>query len=346
MTALKLPIEDLEHVLTHTRNIWEEARGQQIFITGGTGFFGRWLLETFAYINERLSLEASATVLTRDPEAFKAKAPHLASCTFLNFIRGDIRDFSFPEGEYLFIIHAGTTSSTPVEPYEMFDTIVQGTRRVVDFAVNCKAQKFLYVSSGAVYGGQPSELTHVPESYLGAVDSLQPGAAYARGKQAAEMLCCLNSLQNGYEVKIARCFAFVGPHLPLDSHFAVGNFIRDALRGGPIHIQGDGTPHRSYLYAADLAIWLWTLLFRGQKSHAYNVGSHHSLSIADTAHVVSAAIGGSIPINIAQAARGDATMRYVPDTTLAETELGLHSHILLDAAVRRTVSWLNPKVVS
>ena len=149
----------------------------------------------------------------------------------------------------------------------MLSTILAGTERTLQFAAQCDARKFLLTSSGAVYGRQPPELTHVPESYDGAPDPLNPASVYAEGKRAAELMCAVYQKAaeaNGmeFEAKIARCWAFCGPHLPLDAHFAIGNFIGDVLAGRPISIAGDGTPRRSYLYAAELAAWLWTVLFR------------------------------------------------------------------------------------
>jgi dTDP-glucose 4,6-dehydratase len=340
MSALPLPPSDLDHILAHTQGLWDELRGQRLFVTGGTGFFGCWLLESLAWANDKLALNASAVVLTRRPEAFAAKAPHLAARADLRFVRGDVRDFQFPDGNFSYVLHAGTTSSAPVEPEEMFATIVDGTHRVLEFAATHGTRKLLFVSSGAVYGRQPSNLARVPEDYSGAPDPLDPASAYGEGKRATELLCSLASRKHGFEAKIARCFAFVGPHLPLDAHFAIGNFIRDALRGGPIQVRGDGSPLRSYLYAADLAVWLWTILFRGRPAQAYNVGSEEAVTIAEVAQAVRDGFTPPPPIQIAQtSAPAQPASRYVPATQKARAELDLCETMDLSEAIRRTVSW-------
>jgi nucleoside-diphosphate-sugar epimerase len=343
MSDLNPLAEDLEHILSHTHNLWDEVRGQRIFITGGTGFFGCWLLESFVWANDKLKLGATAVVLTRHPDAFQKKAPHLAGHPAIQLYQGDVRSFEFPPGPFPLIIHAATESSVPLlvdNPLLMFDTIVQGTHRTLEFARRCGAQKFLLTSSGAVYGKQPADLTHIPEEYGGAPDPSVPGSAYGEGKRAAELLCATYAKQFGIQTKIARCFAFVGPYLPLDIHFAIGNFIRDGLRGGPIEVQGDGTPFRSYLYAADLAIWLWTILFKGQAGRPYNVGSAESLTIAELAERVSHAFAPHVEIQIAKVAQpGQSPERYVPDIARAAKELDLQQWITLTDSLQRTILW-------
>jgi nucleoside-diphosphate-sugar epimerase len=334
---------DLEHILEHTRELWEELRGERIFITGGTGFFGCWLLESFAWANDRLGLKAMALVLTRDREAFQKKAPHLAVHPAVHFHVGDVRSFVFPQGNFSHIIHAATESSTNLsaeEPITIFDTIVEGTRHALEFARQCQAQKFLLTSSGAVYGKQPPEMTHIPEEYPGAPDPIDPYSAYGEGKRAAEILCALYAREYGFQVKITRNFAFVGPYLPLDAHFAIGNFIRDGLNGEPIIVKGDGMPRRSYLYAADLAIWLWTILFKGRSLRPYNVGSEESISIRDLAGTVAEAFQSKIPVRVlGNAQPGKSVEQYVPSTRRAFHELELSEIIPLKDAIRRTISW-------
>jgi dTDP-glucose 4,6-dehydratase len=328
-------MSDREHVLEHTQHIWPDLRGAQIFITGGTGFVGTWLLQSLAWADDEFALGAQATVITRSPEAFAQKAPQLAKHRSVRLIQGDACSFPYPEGDFPFVIHAATEAHS--DAVSTFDRDLQATRRVLDFARTHSTRRLLFTSSGAMYGRQPSDLTHIAEDYAGAPSTMDLKSAYGQAKRASEWMCAMYAAQYGFAALIARLFAFVGPYLPLDANFAVGNFIRDAMNGGPIRISGDGTPYRSYLYAADLAIWLWTILVKGESCRPYNVGSGEAITIAGLARVVAENTRPGIAIEIAQkAVPGAAAARYVPDVDRARQELGLQPWISLAEGVRQT----------
>ena len=335
--------QDLDHVLTHTESVWPEAAGGRFFFTGGTGFVGKWLVESLLWANRRLHLRVSVTLLTRDPAAFGQRYPQVAGDPAITLWAGDAAGFAYPEGTFPFLVHAAT--ERPFDPDRerpggIFDCNLSGTRHVLEMAGTRGGQRLLFTSSGAVYGKQPWDLRRVPEEYAGAPDPSDVQAAYGHSKRASEYLCACYSQVFGFETKIARLFAFVGPYLPLDENFAVGNFLRDALAGGPIRIAGDGTPYRSYQYAADMAIWLWTIFFRGEKARAYNVGSPDDLNIAALARRVVEVTQVPAKIEIArQAVPGMPAARYVPSTERAERELGLRNWISTDEGIRRTYEW-------
>jgi dTDP-glucose 4,6-dehydratase len=334
---------DLNYILQATSPYWNEMRGEEVFLTGGTGFFGCWLVESFLHCNRELQLGAHATVLSRNPANFAAKCPHLVNDPALTLVAGDVRNFDLPRGKFSYVIHAATEASArqaTEQPVEMLTTIIDGTERVLELARACSTRKLLLTSSGAIYGSQPHDLTHVPEEYLGGPDPLSPASVYAEGKRISEQMCALQASASEIEIKIARCFAFVGPHLPLHAHFAIGNFIADVLAGRPILINGDGTPRRSYLYAADLTIWLWTILFRAPSLVPINVGSGHDLSIFELAQEVVTSLNASNSIQVAKEATPDAPIsRYVPSIARAEQLLGLKVNVNLRDAIRRTAQW-------
>lgn len=348
MTANPLSA-DLDHIVEHLRPLADDLRGARIFITGGTGFFGCWLLESFAWANDRLDLGAQAMVLTRNVDAFQKKAPHLAGRSDIKFHPGNVCDFSFPSGRFSHVIHAANPTSAKLneaDPASMLDVILSGTTRTLAFSAHCGAGKFVLTSSGAVYGLHIGERTHEGAEYSVCGAGRLANWAHAEGKRLSELMCVLHGRRDGIEIKLARCFAFVGPYLPLDEHFAIGNFIRDALAGGPIVVKGDGTPIRSYLYAADLAIWLWWILLRGKDGLAYDVGSDKPFTIAQTAAAVSRAVPGNVAVSVAQKPiPGQNPHRYIPDTSRAREELGLREWIGLDDGILRTARWHQRQMV-
>jgi len=335
--------KDLDFIFESTKDLFDELNGANIFVTGGTGFFGCWLLESFLWIRNKLGLNCKMHVLTRNPDAFKSKAPHLAADKGVSFYAGDVMDFPFLPGKFDYIIHAATEASaklTQEKPQLMHDTIVAGTKHVLEFAKHCGTRKLLFTSSGAVYGRQPPEISHIDEEYAGEYTDIEGKSPYGLGKKIAEEICIKATQENNFEVKIARCFAFVGPYLPLDIHFAIGNFILAGLRHEPIIINGDGTPYRSYLYAADLMVWLWHILLRGENCRPYNVGSEDAINIVDLAGTVAKHFIPAPQINVLKkAVAKKQAERYVPSTKRACEELGLRQMVSLDEAIERTKEW-------
>lgn len=325
--------QDLEHVLAQTRDVWATLRGARIFVTGATGFFGKWLLESFIWANDSLGLGAELVALTRNPAAFRAEVPHITASPSLTLHHGDQRDFTFPPGRFDAVIHAGVEYGPPLPTFERN---FLGTRRVLEFARSAGARRFLFVSSGAVYGTQPPEMERMHEDYSGPLALDDPANAYALSKRASEHL---GHLQDGLDFMVARGFTFVGPYLPYDRPGAMGNFVADALRGGPINVKGDGTALRAYLYGADLAIWLWTILQQGRPGRVYNVGGETVVSIRELAERVVAVLAPHADIRMGARPAGGLPARYLPDVTRARDELGLAERIPLTEAIRRSGSW-------
>jgi len=323
--------------------LWQELAGSRIFITGGTGFFGIWLLESIAAANDALKVGVGATVLSRDPQRFLARMPHLAGRSEFDWLSGHPANFRFPDIRHDYLLHLATaTSAYPdrTDPVEMLKIKLFSIAHVLDCARHTGVRRMLVTSSGAVYGPQPPELSHVPETYMGAPDPLDPASAYGNGKRLVEQMCTLATDVN---CVIARCFSFIGPHLPLDARFAAGNFLRDAINGNPIVVQGDGRAVRSYLHAADLTIWLLHLLSRGSTGCAYNVGSNVSLTILELAQRVALLAGSPNDIvrkDYSTGATSDPPSTYVPDIDRARRGLGVTVSIGLDQALTRTLSWM------
>ena len=311
----------------------------KVFITGGTGFFGRALLRY--YIGLGVLAAAEIVVLSRNPDQFQAAYPEFSGHPSISFVKGDIEQrHSLPwDHNFTHVLHAASDSTIgpTLTPLQRFDQIVAGTRNILDLALATGAQRFLLTSSGAIYGPQPADLAAIPEDWPGSPTLSDPASVYGEAKRAAEHLCILVGKQHGLETVVARCFAFVGQDLPLNVHFAIGNFIRDALREEAITISGDGTPLRTYLDQSDLAYWLFTLMQRGRPGQAYNVGSNEIISIAELAHLVRDVLAPEKPVHIlGQHEPGANRNRYVPDIHKAQQEMGLGVTVLLRDAIRRT----------
>lgn len=314
-----------------------------LLLTGGTGFFGKALLRHWLAAPAAVSV----TVLSRNPEGFLAHNPEFAALPWLRFHQGDILDLaSLPaHGAFTHVLHAAADSTLGprLTPLQRYTQIVDGTRHLLDYAAEHSIPRFLLVSSGGVYGAQPQEMARMPESFHGMPNPLDTRNAYGVAKRCAEHLCALYAQQHGIQTVIARCFAFVGRDLPLDVHFAIGNFIRDALSRPHITVAGDGSPVRSYMDQRDLAHWLDVLLRNGRAGHAYNVGSDVALTIAELACLVRDLLAPAKAVHIAGTANTEyGRSRYVPCIAKMQSELGLHLQHALPESIQHTARTVRP----
>jgi dTDP-glucose 4,6-dehydratase len=316
----------------------QNGSASHILLTGGTGFFGRALLRYWA-VQPDEGRPQQVVVLSRSPERLLRECPEFAALHWLRMHRGDVMDpETFPSDEgFSHLLHAAADSTLgpQLSPVQRFDQIVTGTRNLLDFAVSHRIARVLLISSGAVYGRQPADLARIPETYTGSPDPLDVHQAYGMAKRCAEQLCMLYADAFGIETVVARCFAFVGQDLPLDVHFAIGNFLRDALAGREIVVSGDGTPVRSYMDQRDLARWLDILMHRGQSGEAYNVGSDQAITIREVANLVRDLLAPHQSVHI----QSDASLQgmrnqYVPSIDKARTALDLRLRYPLIEAIR------------
>lgn len=310
-----------------------------LLITGGTGFFGRALLRS-RFNHEKVWRDiTTVTVLSRNPDGFLREYPEFSGLDWLKFHRGDVlAPESLPTEQFTYVLHAAADSTlgATLTSIQRYDQIVSGTRNMLDFSVKSGATRFLLTSSGAVYGKIPNDMNGVDESYHGMPDSLDPANAYGIAKRAAEHLCALYKDVHGLNYVVARCFAFVGRDLPLNVHFAIGNFIRDALHHDEIIVKGDGTAVRSYLSQEDLATWLITLILHGETANAYNVGSDEAYTIAFLAHKIRDLIAPNKPVSILGNALSGERNIYWPNINKAKHALDLQVSTSLETAILST----------
>jgi dTDP-glucose 4,6-dehydratase/UDP-glucose 4-epimerase len=269
-----------------TDSLWLRLANTRLFITGGTGLFGHWVLDSLTEANQRLNLKIEATVLTRNPNLAITKMPNLDKR--ISFLKGDVGNFLFTSEKFDYILHMATTSANETfQGYSQTNKVqmlFEGTKRVIELAHNSGAKRILFTSSGAVYGNQSYD--NIEESSAMHIDPLKAESGLAIGKCGAEFLLSQACVETDLDVVIARCFTFVGPGMPMNLHYAIGNFIFNAAKGKPIIIKGDGTAIRSYMYMGDLIWWLLKLLLDGKSGEAYNVGSDQPITIKSLAQTI------------------------------------------------------------
>ena len=324
---------DLDHVLSLVGDNFRALSNQSTLITGASGFIGSWMLETAIYAAQEFGFPVEISIITRNKNAFLSGFPHLNKFKGLNVIETDVRNYQ-SKNKFEYIVHAAAIYPSPgdsLSDKEIVEIQTTGTKNVLS-ATNAHS-RFLYLSSGAVYDRAQARSPIKENSPL---LSTNKSTAYAKGKIEAEreVLSTQDQLSNAI-FSIARCFSFIGPRMDIVRPYAASDFIHAAMTKQQISMRTDGQAVRSYMYAADLAVWLWNILFRGHAGEIYNVGSSDEITIANLAKEITCEIspGADVTATKEVITEGD---YYVPDVSYAQSELELSQTFTLREAIKKT----------
>ena len=304
------------------------------FITGATGLFGTWLLCFMDWCHARSLAEPRVTNLVRRNV--------LPKRSYSTSLVGDLRDFTFPNSKLDRLIHLAAPSARDtfggMTDRDKLELLYFGTRNILDFASKNIRGRCLLTSSGAIYGGFSADQQEpISETSRFAPLSSWEQIGLGIGKRVSEFLVTEYGRDGLVNPGIARCFSFIGPGLPADLHYAIGNFVFNAVSGKNIIINGDGTPIRSYMHLGDAIYWILAILEYGEPGDDFNVGSEEGISIAELAVLVRDCVNPNLEIEISGhnnvSVGNPPNHYYVPDNKKAKMKLNVKQTVLLRESI-------------
>ena len=339
----KILAEDFETILEESYTDLECLVNSNIVITGASGFIGKWLTFSWLYARQKLDGKGKILLTSRDLTSLSKLCESFEGGREIAYLESDIRTITIPKTfKPQFLIHAATPASAQLnndDPAEMLSNIIDGQKQILNQAKQSGVENVLFLSSGAIYGTQPSDMRLVNETYVGGPLLTSATSAYHEGKRVAELLGNIFADRGGLRFTTGRLFAFLAPYLPFNTHFAAGNFMLDALENRNIAIKSDGQSVRSYQYGTDLCVFLWALLNRGQSGEAYNVGSDEPILISDLALKIKEIVNPHIKVSFRKNDVEQISSRYVPDISKMSQNLKVKNKYGTADAVSRTASW-------
>ena len=321
----------------------EKLKSSHILITGGTGFVGNWLTEMLIYLNENFNFNVTIYLLSRNV----AQRINHSEFKYIHYIKSDVKNLKELPRTIEYILHAAGTPDSREHvsnSIKTIDTFYKGTQNILDLASRLpNLIKVIHFSSNKIYGTNYSR-TPMHESNTTIVGNNNQDV-YSESKRISETLCKAYISELHLPIIIVRPFAFIGPFQSLDKPWAINNFIRDAILGGPIRILGNELTAKSYMYGSDLAYFILNILTQGKVGEVYNLGSSDSTTLVELASKIKNIINSDIEIKIRSSKdQYSKTSFDVPDTSKVENELNIKSSFDIDEALKRTILWNKLKI--
>jgi dTDP-glucose 4,6-dehydratase len=333
----KLSSSDMTIIMEELESDWQNFKNSRILLLGGTGFIGKWITNCFLKANSIHNLNLEVVILTRSPINAANRNPELCTSN-VELIELDLSNETNVNLNlnFDFFIHGATDStysyaSTESKPHSS----VHGANLILNSLNSSSFTRGVHLSSGAVFPKQGITTIGQPETENSEIFENLSG--YGKAKYKTELLFKDNFVPNEFEVSNPRLFTFYGPGIPLDKHFAIGNFLRNAMNKEPIVVNGNPDTVRSYMHPIDLVIWIIKLLLNPSTS-TLNFGSDAPITMANLASRINEITGNK---GIEFIGKSEPVSVYFPSTIKARGHLKVKQSIKFGEGIERWISWLN-----
>jgi UDP-glucuronate decarboxylase len=357
MTQLKEPdrivAEDAEAVAMRCERVIGALRGKTLLVTGAAGMLPSALVHGVVWLNAHHFPDSPCRVLavTRRPVDPRGPMAYLRENPTVTFLTHDTREPIPWEGRIDLCVHAASAASPKHYLREAVETLQVnsvGLSHLLERAHREGWERFLFISSGEIYGSVPDHAVPTPETYVGAVDPLGPRSCYVEAKRFGEALAHHFARQRRLPATIARPFQVHGPGLRRGDGRAFAAFAEAAIAGEPIIVESTGQARRTYCSLRDATAALWHILLEGRPGEAYNVGtSRPEITVLDLAHLIADLAGSGSRVEVRAQSRPTSGQgspdRTCPDVTKIEQEFGWRPEDSLEGGFRRTLSWLRAR---
>lgn len=342
---MKVFEEDLNRIAQELKNL--EYTNKNFFITGSTGLIGSVLIKALVFANRQYNLGNHIVAQFRNLKKAKSIFNGYAD---ISFCVGDVREMISYVGKVDYIIHAAseTKSMNMIEfPVETLWTALSGTKNLLDFAYEKKVEKMIFLSSMEAFGTLSSE-GRTTEEKLGYIDLRNVRSCYPESKRMVENMCICYLSEYGVPVTISRLAQTFGAGVSVDDTRVFAQFARSAMNGENIVLHTTGKSYGNYVYTADAATAIFTLLKRGESGECYTIANESSsMQIKDMAELVASHVANG-KIEVVTDIPNGKQLGYAPDVKLKLDSsklqsLGWKPQIDLEESYKRLIKYWQDK---
>lgn len=308
--------QDMENIVQTTGIPWGKLAHKRVLVTGATGLIGGAAVRALLHRNSKAEAATRVVVLVRSRE--KAEKLFAEADGNLEFLTGSVENMPAVAGPVDYIIHCACPTDSRFfvdHPVETIETILAGTKNILELAREKQSAGVVYLSSMEVYGKVEQEIM-LSEDTMGQIDLMSPRSCYPMAKRMAENLCCSYAAQYGIPVMVCRLAQTFGPGVKADDRRVFAYMARCALAGQNIELATSGSKKNMYLYTADAVTAILTILLLGQPANAYNAANPDTYcSVKEMAQAVADTFGEG-KVQVKTNCHADQVAQYPPDTFL------------------------------